>query len=195
MIELLAIVLPLLLAGVVGYVFGFLRDANKANVERRAKHHDQVLEASARVLDASADLGDAHQDLRFALWRLKVPAGLDSPARREELEQEKQDAYKAVHDARTAAQPQLMTLTILAPELDEKANEMIYAARIQGDSANDASRAAAAHMAATDAFRATVREHLKITKGKPPRQWRPWIGAPLQWARTTLQWVRRLFLE
>lgn len=195
MIELVAVAFPILLAAIIGYVLGVLRDASKANAERKARHQDAVLEASAQVLDASATLAKTHQSLAYTVWEMVQDRQRENREYREHLEERRQEAFADLREATAAAQPHLMKLSILAPGLDKMASHMLFAARRSGNDTEAWTEQAEAHAEDTRAFQTAVQEHLRITGPKSRRRWRPWIGKPIQWASGALRWVRGLFLE
>ncbi|WP_413543163.1 hypothetical protein [Citricoccus nitrophenolicus] len=160
-------VLPALAGAAIGYLFGTMRDWSKTKAERRARHQDQILEAATGVLTSVSKLQQSA--LSFAKSRSratleKYPPGASLP---DMATDELFTRFNGRDQMRAEIMPHRLRLRILAPNLDELAQNLIDSARfpvlVQSGFMADVARKE--FHAANDAFDDAVRAYLKVPNG------------------------------
>ncbi|MFL4475552.1 hypothetical protein ACIPVK_16265 [Paeniglutamicibacter sp. MACA_103] len=187
-------VLPLA-TGVIGYLVGFLRDANRAKADREARHQEQVLEAAIELLGSTAQLqksaaivfakmeatnqfnpefGDWSEEQKEKL--LAANAAFYDVVHQEERKSADRALYVAMDglmSTRELTKPHALRISILAPSMESLANEMVNAASHPGASeeTDTAKNLQAEYAVAREAFANAVRSYLKVpTRGRSFRQ-------------------------
>lgn len=158
-------VLPVLIGAAIGYLFGLLRDANKAKAERKAGHHDEVLNASVELLTLAQEANDGaqiwpgHKRQMRQLWE---SAKTDPHAKKafDESEGWLKWGAERISESMTVAQPHRLKIQILAPSLYEDAHRLLTVATETEPTDEDAHRKE--YQEAVDTFTAQVRRFLRV---------------------------------
>lgn len=161
-------VLMLLIAALIGYLFGVIRDYFQRRAEKRARHEERTLDAVSDVLRGARRNIRANRDLTYAVIEMRLAhEGAYGEGKAEHLRiqnERRQKAFTDLDDARAIYEPAHLKLDVLSPTLATSAEQLLLKASPQSVTLDKQNAESQEFEQAEKALIAAVCRELKIKR-------------------------------